>query len=140
MVIVKAAFAVILTAAAMLGTGAANAQSTAPTEIAPAKLPDVPRKQTLVLGWSITSPIGVTNPWVVPGYTHQEGNGFMWEPLMYYGIFADKYIPWLATSMEYTGQRFQDVGDQAEPRGEVERRAAGDREGCRLHLRRANEE
>ena len=107
MVIIKAAFAVILTAAASLGTGVANAQSTAPTEIAPAKLPDVPRKQTLVLGWSITSPIGVTNPWVVPGYTHQEGNGFMWEPLMYYGIFADKYIPWLATSMEYKGNDFK---------------------------------
>src|SRR5271155_709702 len=107
MVNIKAAFAVFMTAAAILGPSAAKAQSRAATEIAPAKLPDVPRNQTLVLGWSISSPIGVTNPWVVPGYTHQEGNVFMWEPLMYYGIFADKYIPWLATSMEYIGSDFK---------------------------------
>ena len=64
-------------------------------------LKDVPRNRTLVLGWSISSPIGVTNPWAVPGYTHQEGNAFMWEPLYYFAIFADKEIPWLAQSMKY---------------------------------------
>lgn len=69
-------------------------------------LAEVPRNRTLILGWSITSPIGVTNPWAVPGYTHQEGNVFMWEPLMYYGIFSDQYIPWLAESMEYTNDDF----------------------------------
>lgn len=67
---------------------------------------EVPREQTLILGWSITSPIGVTNPWAIPGYTHQEGNALMWEPLMYFGIFADKEIPWLADSMEYTNDDF----------------------------------
>ena len=64
-------------------------------------LKDVPRNRTLVLGWSISSPIGVTNPWAVPGYTHQEGNAFMWEGLYYFAIFADKEVPWLAQSMKY---------------------------------------
>jgi peptide/nickel transport system substrate-binding protein len=67
---------------------------------------EVPRNQTLILGWSITSPIGTTNPWAIPGYTHQEGNALMWEPLMYFGIFADKEIPWLADSMDYTSDDF----------------------------------
>jgi ABC-type transport system substrate-binding protein len=78
-----------------------------PTEIAPATpLPDLPRNQQLILGWSISSPIGVTNPWAVPGYTHQEGNVMMWEPLEYFAIFADKYVPWLADSVEYTSKDF----------------------------------
>jgi peptide/nickel transport system substrate-binding protein len=72
-------------------------------------LADVPRNRTLVLGWSIASPIGVTNPWAVPGYTHQEGNVFMWEPLYYFGIFADKEIPWLADSMKYTAKDFTEL-------------------------------
>jgi peptide/nickel transport system substrate-binding protein len=67
---------------------------------------EVPREQTLILGWSISSPIGVTNPWAIPGYTHQEGNALLWEPLMYFGIFADQEIPWLADSMEYTNDDF----------------------------------
>ncbi len=65
------------------------------------ELADVAREDTLVAGWSISSPIGVTNPWAVPGYTHQEGNGFMWEGLSYFRIFADEEAPWLAESMVY---------------------------------------
>jgi ABC-type transport system substrate-binding protein len=53
------------------------------------------------MGWSINSPIGVTNPWASPGYTHQEGNAMLWEPLFYFAIFADKELPWLAESGEY---------------------------------------
>jgi ABC-type transport system substrate-binding protein len=88
----------------------AAAYPAAPTEIAPATpLPDLPRTQTLILGWSISSPIGVTNPWAVPGYTHQEGNVMMWEPLEYFAIFADKYVPWLADSVEYTSQDFKSL-------------------------------
>jgi ABC-type transport system substrate-binding protein len=64
-------------------------------------LPDVAREDTLIVGWSVSSPIGVTNPWAVPGYTHQEGNGFMWEGLSYFLIFADEEAPWLAESMVY---------------------------------------
>ena len=74
-----------------------------------APLANVPRNRTLVLGWSISSPIGVTNPWAVPGYTHQEGNVFMWEPLYYFGIFADKEIPWLAESMKYTNKNYTEL-------------------------------
>ena len=92
---------------------AALAQSplaaTAPKEIVPATpLADVPRNQTVVLGWGValSSPIGVTNPWALPGYTHQEGNAFMWEPLMYFAIFKGEYVPWLADSMEYTDDTF----------------------------------
>ena len=87
--------------------GFAFADTAAATEITPATpLAKLPRAAQLVLGWSMSSPIGVTNPWAVPGYTHQEGNAFMWEPLMYFGIFKDDYIPWLATSMEYTAPDF----------------------------------
>ncbi len=61
-----------------------------------------------MLGWGValSSPIGVTNPWALPGYTHQEGNAFMWEPLMYFAIFKGEYVPWLADSMEYTDDTF----------------------------------
>ena len=92
------------------------AKPPAPTEIAPkTPLPDLPRNQTLVLGWSISSPIGVTNPWALPGYTHQEGNNLMFEPLMYYAIYADKYVPWLATSMEYTSKDFTSLEIKLNP-------------------------
>ena len=105
---------------ALLGPSGTYAQSTkaaAPTEISPSKpLADLPRNQQLILGWSIASPIGVTNPWAVPGYTHQEGNVLMWEPLMYFGIFADKYIPWLATSMEYTNKDFTTLEIKLNPK------------------------
>ncbi|MEM7041056.1 MAG: ABC transporter substrate-binding protein, partial [Bacteroidota bacterium] len=97
--------------------GLATAQdATAAVEIVPeSPLADVAREDTLVLGWAMTSPIGVTNPWTVPGYTHQEGNVFMWEPLMYFGIFKDEYIPWLATSMEYTSPDFTSLQIKLNP-------------------------
>jgi peptide/nickel transport system substrate-binding protein len=76
------------------------------TSVMAQDIKEVPRNQTLILGWSITSPIGTTSPWAIPGYTHQEGNALLWEPLMYFGIFADKEIPWLADSMEYTNDDF----------------------------------
>lgn len=69
-------------------------------------LKEIPREDTLVLGWSITSPIGVTNPWTSTGYTHQEGNSLLWEGLSYFGIYKDVEIPWLADSMEYTKKDF----------------------------------
>lgn len=96
----------------------AAAPTAVPTEeaaISTGPLAEVPRNRTLILGWSITSPIGVTNPWAVPGYTHQEGNAFMWEPLMYFGIFADKEIPWLAESMEYTRPDFTQLTIKLNP-------------------------
>jgi len=79
------------------------------------ELKEVPREDTVVLGWSVSSPIGVTNPWAVPGYTHQEANNFMWEPLYWFGIFADKEIPWLAESMEYTKEDFTELTIKLNP-------------------------
>ena len=79
-------------------------------------IPNVPREQTLTLGWSVNSPIGVTSPWALPGYTHQEGNNLLWEPLMYFGIFTDKEIPWLATSMEYTKNDFTELQIKLNPK------------------------
>lgn len=72
-------------------------------------LKNVPRNQTLHLAWSISSPIGVTNPWASPGYTHQEANAMMWEGLSYYLIYANKELPWLAESMTYTKPDFTEL-------------------------------
>lgn len=91
----------------MLPHGAFGQDATAAVEISPeGGLADIAREDTLVLGWSIVTPIGVTNPWSVPGYSHQDCNNLLWEPLMYFGIFSDKEIPWLAESMEYTNADF----------------------------------
>ncbi len=81
----------------------------APEALSVGPLRNIPRDRTLVLGWGIGSPIGVTNPWAVPGYTHQEGNTLLWEGLSYYAIFTDKEIPWLADSMEYTKPDFTEL-------------------------------
>ena len=109
----KLALAAVMAITAFAAPAVTLAQSpllaTAPKEITPTEpLAEVPRNQTLVLGWGVSagSPIGVTNPWALPGYTHQEGNAFMWEPLMYFAIFKGEYIPWLADSMEYTDDTF----------------------------------
>ncbi len=112
----KTTLAAAVTALAMsLAPSAAFSQDAA-QPIAPAGgLKEMPRNQTLILGWTIRSPIGVTNPWAVPGYTHQEGNNMMFEPLMYYGIFNDKYIPWLAKSMEYTSKDFTSLEIKLNP-------------------------
>lgn len=99
---VPAAPAATEVVAAPAATEAPAAPAATEVPAAPAVvLKEVARKDTVNLGWSIASPIGVTNPWAVPGYTHQEGNVFMWEALFYYGIFAGKDIPWLADSMDY---------------------------------------
>ena len=90
---------------------AAPEATTAPT----GGLPEVPRNRTVNLGWSISSPIGVTNPWATTGYTHQEGNVFMWEALEYYGIFESTEIPWLADSMEYTADDFTELTIKLNP-------------------------
>ena len=90
------------------GETTAPEATTGPEATATVALKEVPRNQTVYLGWSITSAIGTTNPWAT-GYTHQEGNAMMWEPLMYFAIFADKEVPWLADSMEYTKADFTEL-------------------------------
>jgi peptide/nickel transport system substrate-binding protein len=109
--------AAALALAVSLAPAVSQAQEAA-VEIAPADgLADIPRNQTLILGWSTAAPVGVTNPWSVLGYTHQEGNQFMWEPLMYFGIFKGKgeYVPWLAESMEYTSDDFTSLQIKLNP-------------------------
>jgi len=71
-------------------------------------LAEVAREDTLNLAWSIANP-GVTNPWASVGYTHQNGNALLWEPLAYYAIYADKPVMWLADSMEYTKPDFTEL-------------------------------
>ncbi len=108
-------------APAMEATEAPAAEATEPpsvieaTEAPATDLKEVAREDTVVLGWSVASPIGVTNPWASPGYTHQEGNNFMWEPLYWFGIFADEEIPWLAESMEYTKEDFTELTIKMNP-------------------------
>ncbi|WDR01605.1 ABC transporter substrate-binding protein [Devosia algicola] len=92
-----------------VATFAQDAAPVAATEIVPTSpLPVVPRNQTVALAWGVAggSSIGTTNPWALPGYTHQEGNNLMWEPLMYFAIYKNEFIPWLADSMEYTDDNF----------------------------------
>ena len=105
----KLAAAAIMAVAAFAAPSVGYAQdAVAVSDIVPASLAEVPRNQTVQLGWGVSggSSIGTTNPWVLPGYTHQEGNNLMWEPLMYFGIYKNEYIPWLADSMEYTDDTF----------------------------------
>jgi len=111
-----------IVAAAIVGVAisftlsAAFAQTMAAVEITPdTSLEDVGRENTLVLGWSVTSPVGVTNPWAVPGYSSSEGNSLMWEGLMFYGIFTDKDIPWLAQSIEYTSDDYTSLRIKLNP-------------------------
>ena len=107
----KLAAGAMLAMAAMLVPSAVFAEDApaAATEIVPkTPLPEIPRNQTVQLGWGVAggSSVGTTNPWALPGYTHQEGNNLMWEPLMYFGIYKNEFIPWLADSMEYTRPDF----------------------------------
>ena len=131
---------IVMTAAMVIGaTLAPNwavtpvAAANAPAEIAPAKpLPELPRNQQLILGWSIASPIGVTNPWAVPGYTHQEGNVLMWEPLMYYrrssptNTFRGWPPAWSTRARTSPRWRSSSI-----PKAAVERRRAGHGQGRR---------
>jgi peptide/nickel transport system substrate-binding protein len=106
----KLAAAALVAVAAFAAPAVGYAQdAVAATDITPAgALAEVPRNATVQLGWGVAggTSIGTTNPWVLPGYTHQEGNNLMWEPLMYFGIYKNEYIPWLADSMEYTDDTF----------------------------------
>ena len=96
--------------------GAFAQDATAAQEISPeGGLTEIAREDSLVLGWSFVSPIGVVNPWSVPGYTHQDGGNLLWEPLMFFGIFADEEIPWLAESMEYTSDDFTSLRIKLNP-------------------------
>ena len=111
----------------------AGTAAPAPVGTQASSLAKVAREDTVILGWSISSPIGVTNPWAVPGYTHQEGNVFLWEALAYYGIFASKEIPWLADSMEYNAD-FTQLTIKLNKDAAWSDGTAGDVEGCGVHI------
>jgi peptide/nickel transport system substrate-binding protein len=89
--------------------------ATSATALSARPVADVPRNRTLILAALLHSPIGVTNPWASPGYTHEEGNSLLWEGLAYYAIFADREIPWLATSINYTRPDFTELTIKLNP-------------------------
>src|SRR5262245_27423535 len=100
------------TAAAKPTTAPAAAPTTAPTaaattapQAAPAQPAQAARKDTLILSsggrdgkytdyelWNVYD----------PSATHQVGQGLLYEPLVFYSAFANKEIPWLAESYQFT--------------------------------------
>lgn len=108
----------VLAACGVPATPTAGPEATTPpvaTQPTTGGLAEVPRNRTLVMGWSVSSPIDVTNPWASPGYTHQEANAMMWEGLSYFLIYADKEQLWLAESMEYTKPDFTELTIKLRP-------------------------
>jgi peptide/nickel transport system substrate-binding protein len=79
---------------------AAPAQAAAPAQPAP-----VPRNKQLILMWAGKdgkyTDFELWNPFA-PDANHQNGPGLFHEPLYFYSGFANKEIPWLAESYEYT--------------------------------------
>ncbi len=67
-------------------------------------LKQVPRNRTLVLQFGGSggawASAGIANPYAT-GWTHQEGNAAMLEPLFFYSAFAGEHIPWLAESHQW---------------------------------------
>ena len=90
-------------------TEAPKAEEAKPTEApkeeapaAPAADGSVPRNRTLIVCNGLDQ-VGLMNPWTA-GYSHQQGNALLWEPLFYYSLFADKELPWLAESGTYNAE------------------------------------
>jgi peptide/nickel transport system substrate-binding protein len=88
----------------------APAPAAKPTEApkpaaAPAPPAQVPRNRQLILMWSGKEgkydKYQLWNPFI-PASTHQDGSGLFFEPLVFYSAFANKEIPWLAESYQYT--------------------------------------
>ena len=87
-------------------TAPAAAATVAPKpQAAPAQPAAVPRNKQLILMWSGTQGKYVDaelwNPFA-PAANHQNGPGLFHEPLVYYSGFANKEIPWLAESYQYS--------------------------------------
>lgn len=93
----------------------AAAPAPAAESLSVGQMAEVAREDSLILGWSVSSPLGVTNPWASPGYTHQEANAMMWEGLAYFLIYADKEQLWLAESMDYTKEDFTELTIKLRP-------------------------
>ena len=87
-------------------TAPAAAPTTAPApQAAPAQPAPVPRNKQLILMWAGKdgkyTDFELWNPFA-PDANHQNGPGLFHEPLYFYSGFANKEIPWLAESYEYT--------------------------------------
>ena len=117
---------------------ASAAASPTPEPLIAGPLKEVPREQTLVLGLAPDT-LGVSNPWAVPGYTHQEGNAFMWEPLSYFGIFCRRRNP-LAGRKHELQRRLHRAEIKLRRRRQVERRHTRHGQGRGLHVRGAAEQ
>jgi peptide/nickel transport system substrate-binding protein len=85
-------------------TAPAAAPTTAP-QAAPAQPAPVPRNKQLILMWAGKdgkyTDYELWNPFA-PDANHQNGPGIFHEPLYFYSGFANKEIPWLAESYEYS--------------------------------------
>ena len=92
-------------AAAPTTAPAAAATAAPKPQAAPAQPAAVPRNKQLILMWAGTQGKYVDaelwNPFA-PAANHQNGPGLFHEPLFFYSGFANKEIPWLAESYEYT--------------------------------------
>jgi peptide/nickel transport system substrate-binding protein len=64
---------------------------------------DAPRERTLILanGPRKGTAEHAWNPYAATG-NHQNGSGWFYEPLFYYSAFANRWIPWLAESFQYS--------------------------------------
>ncbi|MDQ3810332.1 MAG: ABC transporter substrate-binding protein, partial [Chloroflexota bacterium] len=84
---------------------APTAAPTAAAQAAPGQQRQVPRNRTLILMWNGQAGKYIDqelwNPYI-PLANHQNGPGLFYEPLAFYSAFADKTIPWLAESWQYT--------------------------------------
>ncbi|MEP7357096.1 MAG: ABC transporter substrate-binding protein [Anaerolineales bacterium] len=85
------------------------------TVLGSADLSAVPRNRSLMIGMGLNQDgIGITNP-LNPKHGFQDGDILLWEGLAYYAIFADKEIPWLAQSMEYTKADYTELTIKLNP-------------------------
>jgi len=71
---------------------------------------NIPRERTLIIyfggGGGTWTNAGLTSPYCT-GYTHQNGDAAVLEPLEYYSAFADKFMPWTAEAHEYNADGTQ---------------------------------
>src|SRR5262249_30746084 len=92
------------TAAATTAPAAAATPTTA-AQSAAAQPAQVPRNQQFIVMWAGMQgkyiDYELWNPYA-PDANHQNGPGIFYEPLYFYSAFADKEIPWLAESYQYT--------------------------------------
>jgi peptide/nickel transport system substrate-binding protein len=93
--------------AAAATTAPVAAATAAPTaaQAAPAQPAQVPRNRSLILMWAGTDgkyiDAELWNPFA-PDANHQNGPGLFYEPLYFYSAYANKEIPWLAESYQYS--------------------------------------